>query len=124
MEKQLQISFDSSANKSLTMPCVGIFGRKNSGKSSFINAMAGFEAAEVSKISGTTKEPEKYSMELEGIGRITFIDTSGVDDYGEAGEKRVQKSMQILKVIDFAIMIITGNLFAEPESVRAPIITS
>lgn len=97
------------------MPSVGIFGRKNYGKSSFINALAGVELAEVSKISGTTKEPKKYYCSLESTGKITFIDTSGIDDYGEAGEKRVQKSLQVLKIIDLAIIIITGNLFAEPE---------
>jgi [FeFe] hydrogenase H-cluster maturation GTPase HydF len=115
MENQLQISFDSSGTKSVTLPCIGIFGRKNYGKSTFINAIAGMDVAEVSKISGTTKEPKKYSVELEGVGNTIFIDTSGIDDYGEAGEKRVQKSMQVLKVIDFAVLIITGNLFAEPE---------
>ncbi|MFH0865695.1 MAG: GTPase [Bacteroidota bacterium] len=115
MENQLQISFDSSSIKSGSMPSIGVFGRKNYGKSSFINALAGIELAEISKISGTTKEPKKYYCELEGIGRVTLIDTSGIDDYGEAGEKRVQKSMQVLKIIDFAILMITGNLFAEPE---------
>lgn len=99
----------------MSIPRIGVFGRKNCGKSSFINALAGQDIAEVSKISGTTKEPVKYYCELEGIGKISFFDTSGIDDYGEAGEKRVEKSMQVLKIIDFAIIIITGNLFAEPE---------
>jgi [FeFe] hydrogenase H-cluster maturation GTPase HydF len=115
MENQLQISFDSSTGKAISTPSIGIFGRKNNGKSSFINTLAGGEVAEVSKISGTTREPQKYNCRLEGLGYITMIDTSGIDDYGEAGDKRVQKSMQVLKVIDLAIIIITGNLFAEPE---------
>ncbi|HNW97900.1 MAG TPA: GTP-binding protein [Bacteroidales bacterium] len=115
MEKQLQISFDTSAGQAMSIPCIGVFGRKNYGKSSFINALSGVELAEVSKISGTTKEPQKYLCELKDIGKVILFDTSGIDDYGEAGEKRIQKSMQVLKVIDFAVLIITGNLFAEPE---------
>lgn len=117
MTEQLKFSFDSQkqpSNKDC-LPCVGVFGRKNCGKSSFVNALAKSEIAEVAKTAGTTKEPEKYYTELENIGGVFLIDTSGIDDYGDAGEKRVQKSMDILKNIDFAVLMITGNLFAEPE---------
>lgn len=122
MENQLQLSFDSAKGKGSSLPSIGIFGRKNYGKSSFINSLAGTEYAEVSKISGTTREPEKYFCILEGLGKVTLFDTSGIDDYGEAGEKRVQKSLQVLKFIDLAIIIITGNLFAEPEKKLANLI--
>jgi [FeFe] hydrogenase H-cluster maturation GTPase HydF len=117
MTEQLKISFNTlnTADKTEFMPSIGIFGRKNSGKSSLVNLLAGNDASEVSKCSGTTKEPFKSYSSLEGIGRVQLIDTSGIDDYGESGEKRVAKTMDVLKVIDLAIIVITGNLFAEPE---------
>lgn len=117
MTEQLTFSFDAlkqPSNKDC-LPCIGVFGRKNCGKSSFINALAKAEIAEVAKTAGTTKEPSKYYTELENIGGVFLIDTSGIDDYGDSGEKRVQNSMEILNNIDFAVLIITGDLFAEPE---------
>ena len=117
MMEQLNLTFEpikEPENKDC-LPHIGIFGRKNFGKSSFINALAGFELAETSKTSGTTKEPAKYYADIESIGFVAFYDTSGIDDYGEAGEKRVLKTMSVLNNIDFAILLITGNLFAESE---------
>ena len=117
MTEQLNISFNTlnTADKTEFMPSIGIFGRKNSGKSSIVNLFVGNAVSEVSKCSGTTKEPFKCHSSLEGIGRVLLIDTSGIDDYGESGEKRIAKTMDVLKVIDLAIIVITGNLFAEPE---------
>ena len=117
MTEQLNISFNTLnlADKTEFMPSIGIFGRKNSGKSTIVNLFAGSEVSEVAKNSGTTKEPFKCNTTLEGIGRVLLYDTSGIDDYGESGEKRVAKTMEVLKVIDLAIIVITGNLFAEPE---------
>jgi len=117
MMEQLHISFEpvkAPENKDC-LPHIGIFGRKNFGKSSFVNALAGHELAETSKTSGTTKEPAKYYANLENIGYVVLYDTSGIDDYGDAGEKRVLKTMNVLNNIDFAILLITGNLFAESE---------
>ena len=117
MKNQLKISFDTLKSKSKTdfMPCIGIFGRKNCGKSSLVNLLAGDNVAEVSKSSGTTKESAKFYAALTDIGDVIIIDTSGIDDYSDAGEKRVFKTIETLKIIDFAVLLITGNLFAEPE---------
>jgi [FeFe] hydrogenase H-cluster maturation GTPase HydF len=117
MTEQLKLSFNTlnTADKTEFMPSIGVFGRKNSGKSSIVNLLAGGEVSEVAKYSGTTKEPFKCHSTLEGIGHVLLFDTSGIDDYGESGEKRIAKTMEVLKVIDLAIIVITGNLFAEPE---------
>lgn len=117
MTGQLKLSFDLSKiqAKRTGVPVIGIYGRKNTGKSSFVNSFAQSEIAEVSKMSGTTREPARYTLHTEWTGDITFVDTSGIDDYGEAGEKRVFNTLETLKRIDFAILLITGNLFAEPE---------
>ncbi|KAF5062223.1 tRNA modification GTPase MnmE [anaerobic digester metagenome] len=98
-----------------TKPHIGIFGRRNNGKSSLINALAGQELAIVSEVAGTTTDPVKKSMEIPGIGPVILIDTAGIDDTGELGLKRVEKSREMLKVIDFAILVITGNEFAQEE---------
>lgn len=117
MTGQLKLSFDVSKTqaKRAGAPVIGIFGRKNTGKSSLINSFAGSELADVSKMSGTTREPKKYKLETEWLGSVMLVDTSGLDDYGEAGEKRVVNTLDVLRRIDFAILLITGNLFAEPE---------
>ena len=117
MEDQLKISFNSSENpyKVDSLPYIGVFGRKNHGKSSFINALSGVDDAETSTHSGTTKEPFKYVAELDEIGPVILIDTSGIDDFGEGGEKRINKTLETLKIIDIAVLLITGNLFAESE---------
>lgn len=98
-----------------TKPHIGIFGRRNNGKSSLINALAGQELAIVSEVAGTTTDPVKKSMEIPGIGPVILIDTAGIDDTGALGLKRVEKSREMLKVIDFAILVITGNEFAQEE---------
>ena len=72
------------------MPCIGIFGRKNCGKSSLVNILSGTKVTEVTNTSGTTKEPSKHLMNIDGIGEVLLVDTSGIDDYGNAaGGKRV-----------------------------------
>ncbi len=96
-------------------PHIGIFGRRNFGKSSLINSLAGQEIAIVSDYAGTTTDPVKKSMEITGVGPVVLVDTAGIDDSGELGKKRVLKSKAILKQIDFAILVITGNSFGKPE---------
>ena len=98
-----------------TKPHIGIFGRRNVGKSSLINALTGQDIAIVSDVPGTTTDPVKKSMEIPGIGPAVIIDTAGMDDTGELGRQRITTSKKILKVIDFAILIITTNTFEEPE---------
>ncbi len=92
-------------------PHIGIFGRRNNGKSSFINAITGQDAAIVSEIAGTTTDPVKKSMEIFGIGPAILIDTAGIDDSGDLGKKRIAKSLSIIKQIDCAILIIADNQF-------------
>lgn len=99
-----------------TKPHIGIFGRRNSGKSSLINALTGQETAIVSGIAGTTTDPVKKSIEIAGIGPVIMIDTAGIDDTGDLGTKRVSRSREVLKIIDMAILLISHNLFDETES--------
>lgn len=96
-------------------PHIGIFGRRNNGKSSLINAMAGQEIAIVSDYAGTTTDPVKKSMEITGLGPVILIDTAGIDDVGELGEKRIAKTKEALKTVDLAILVITNNTFGEEE---------
>ncbi len=96
-------------------PHIGIFGRRNNGKSSLINVLAGQEIAIVSDVAGTTTDPVKKSMEIPGVGPVILIDTAGIDDTGELGTKRVQKTRQILPQIDLAVLVITANVFEETE---------
>jgi [FeFe] hydrogenase H-cluster maturation GTPase HydF len=96
-------------------PHIGIFGRRNNGKSSLINAFAGQDIAIVSDIAGTTTDPVRKSMEIPGIGPAILVDTAGMDDTGELGTKRVQKSLAALKTVDLAILVITHNTFEAEE---------
>jgi len=96
-------------------PHIGIFGRRNIGKSSFINALTGQEVAIVSDQPGTTTDPVKKSLEIFGVGPSIIIDTAGIDDEGELGQKRISKSLQVLKSIDLAILLIAENTWGEPE---------
>jgi [FeFe] hydrogenase H-cluster maturation GTPase HydF len=96
-------------------PHIGIFGRRNNGKSSLVNALAGQEIAIVSDFAGTTTDPVKKSMEITGLGPVILIDTAGIDDIGELGEKRIAKTKEVLKTVDLAILVITNNNFGEEE---------
>lgn len=87
-------------------PHIGVFGRKNNGKSSLINAITQQEIAIVSPVPGTTTDPVKKSIEIFGIGPVILIDTAGIDDEGDLGKKRVSKSEEILRIIDLAIIVI------------------
>jgi [FeFe] hydrogenase H-cluster maturation GTPase HydF len=97
-------------------PHVGIFGRRNVGKSSLINALVGQDIAIVSDIAGTTTDPVKKSIEVHGLGPLIFIDTAGIDDTGELGRLRIGKSMATLKLIDLAILVLSGNRFDNYEA--------
>ena len=96
-------------------PHIGIFGRRNVGKSSFINALMGLDVAIVSEVPGTTTDPVKKSMESLGVGPAIIIDTAGIDDSGVLGEKRIAKTLDVIKQIDCAILLITDNTFGEFE---------
>lgn len=88
---------------------IGIFGRRNAGKSSIINAITGQNLAIVSDIKGTTTDPVLKAMELLPLGPVVMIDTPGLDDTGELGELRIQKAYQILNKTDIAVLIIDGT---------------
>lgn len=94
---------------------IGIFGRRNSGKSTLINLLTGQETAIVSDKPGTTTDPVKKSVEIFGIGPVLLVDTAGIDDVGELGKKRTNKSFETIKNVDCAILLIAGNQFGEYE---------
>jgi [FeFe] hydrogenase H-cluster maturation GTPase HydF len=96
-------------------PHIGIFGRRNNGKSSLINALAGQEVAIVSAQPGTTTDPVRKSVEIFGIGPSVLVDTAGIDDTGDLGMLRVRRSLQIIKSIDLALIVITENTIGEFE---------
>jgi len=96
-------------------PHIGIYGRRNYGKSSFINSITGQDIAIVSDVAGTTTDPVKKSYEITGFGPVILIDTAGLDDEGEIGQKRIKKTLETLSIIDLAILIITQNTFDDFE---------
>ncbi len=84
---------------------IAFFGRRNAGKSSLVNAVTGQELAVVSPVSGTTTDPVFKAMELLPLGPVMIIDTPGYDDEGELGELRVEKTKQILRKTDIAVIV-------------------
>jgi len=96
-------------------PHIGIYGRRNNGKSSLINALTHQDIAIVSATPGTTTDPVKKSFEIFGIGPAILIDTAGIDDSGELGEKRIKKTRESLKHVDLAILVLAENIFDEVE---------
>ena len=94
---------------------IGIFGKRNVGKSSLINILLGQEVAIVSDTPGTTTDPVKKRMEIPDIGPVQLIDTAGFDDGGEVGLKRVEKTMKVIEEIDMALLVFSGNVFGKEE---------
>ena len=88
---------------------IGFFGLRNAGKSSLVNAVTGQQLAVVSDVKGTTTDPVKKAMELLPLGPVVIIDTPGLDDEGELGEKRVQKTRQILAQTDIAVLVVDAR---------------
>jgi len=88
---------------------ISIFGRRNAGKSSVINALTGQKLAIVSEVAGTTTDPVSKSMEILPIGPVIITDTAGIDDIGALGELRVEKTLRILEKTDLAILIIESG---------------
>ena len=84
---------------------IGVFGRTNVGKSSILNRITNQEISIVSDVAGTTTDVVEKSMELLPIGPVTFLDTAGLDDITELGEKRVEKTMKVLNRIDVAVIV-------------------
>lgn len=88
---------------------IGVFGKTNVGKSSFLNRVTNQEISIVSDIAGTTTDVVEKSMELLPVGPVTFLDTAGLDDESELGEKRVEKTMKVINRIDVAVIICDYN---------------
>ena len=88
---------------------IGFFGRRNAGKSSIVNAVTGQELSVVSETRGTTTDPVSKAMELLPMGPVTIIDTPGFDDEGALGEKRVQRTRQVLNRTDVAVLVVDGR---------------
>lgn len=93
---------------------IGIFGKRNAGKSSLINALTGQDLAIVSDTKGTTTDPVLKSMELLPLGPVVFIDTPGIDDEGRLGLLRVQKAYQTLNKTDIALLVIDAKIGLTP----------
>ena len=88
---------------------IAIFGRRNAGKSSLINALTGQEVAIVSDVKGTTTDPVFKAMELLPLGPVMLIDTPGLDDEGALGELRIQRTRDVLNTADIAILVLEAD---------------
>ena len=98
---------------------IAIFGRRNAGKSSLLNAFTGRKAAIVSETAGTTTDPVYKSMEIHGLGPCVLIDTAGFDDNGPMGELRVQGTEEALKKTDVALVVIAADAAARGSDLSA-----
>lgn len=98
-------------------PRIGIFGRRNMGKSTLINYLTGQQVAIVSPTAGTTTDPVRKSMELIGVGPVVWVDTAGIDDEGDLGRLRVEKSYEALPQCNL-VLLLFREWGAEEEEVR------
>lgn len=94
---------------------IGVFGRRNVGKSSLLNKLTGQKMSIVSDTLGTTTDPIEKSMELLPLGPCLFIDTAGIDDVGSLGQLRIKKTLDVLQRTDFAILVTDFNGFGDFE---------
>lgn len=101
---------------------IALFGRRNAGKSSLLNAITGQELSIVSEIKGTTTDPVYKAMELLPLGPVMFVDTPGLDDEGLLGEERAKKARAVLNKTDLALMIADGALAEQDFSFEEAIL--
>lgn len=94
---------------------IALFGKRNSGKSSLINALTNQNAALVSNIAGTTTDPVYQPMEIHGIGPCVFIDTAGFDDNGELGSLRIERTVQAVDKTDIALIVCCDTELSEEK---------
>jgi [FeFe] hydrogenase H-cluster maturation GTPase HydF len=94
---------------------IGIFGRRNAGKSSVLNTITRQDVAIVSPVPGTTTDPIEKPMELLPFGPVLFIDTAGLDDVGALGEKRIERSRKIIERTELALLVVNSSLWGEFE---------
>lgn len=96
-------------------PRIGIFGRRNLGKSSLINCLTGQQISIVSPTGGTTTDPVQKTMELLGVGPVVWVDTAGIDDEGDLGRMRVARSFDILPQCNLVLILFSDNHFSDLE---------
>jgi len=94
---------------------IGLFGRRNVGKSSLLNALPRQQVSIVSEVPGTTTDPVEKPMELLPLGPVLFIDTAGIDDVGALGEMRAERTRLIFERTDLGILVAEGNCWGEFE---------
>ncbi len=94
---------------------IGFFGMRNAGKSSVVNAVTGQSLSVVSDYKGTTTDPVRKAMEILPLGPVVIIDTPGIDDEGELGEKRVDKAYKILAETDVAVLVVDAKKGIQKE---------
>ncbi len=94
---------------------IGLFGRRNVGKSSILNALTRQEVSIVSDVAGTTTDPVEKPMELLPVGPVLFIDTAGIDDVGALGEMRVQRTRQVFDRTDVGVIVTVAGQWSEFE---------
>ena len=95
---------------------IALFGRRNAGKSSLINALTNQSLAIVSAVAGTTTDPVYKSMEILPLGPVVVIDTAGLDDVGELGMLRIEKSLEVLRKADLVLLVVDSTIgIADPE---------
>lgn len=92
---------------------IALFGKRNSGKSSLVNALTNQTLSVVSDVPGTTTDPVMKSMEIHGIGPCVFIDTAGFDDEGPLGEQRIKQTLRAMERTDIALMVCTDDNIKE-----------
>lgn len=97
---------------------IGLFGKRNAGKSSVMNALIGQKLSIVSPVKGTTTDPVRKTMELLPLGPVIFTDTPGLDDEGTLGEFRIEKSYQVLDQTDIAVVVIDGVIGKSKEDIQ------
>ncbi len=103
---------------------IGIFGRRNVGKSSLLNALTKQQVSIVSDVAGTTTDPVEKPMELQPLGPIVFIDTAGIDDIGALGGLRIEKTRQVFDRTDIAVLVTEPGIWGEYEDQLAEEVSS
>lgn len=109
---------------------IGIFGRRNVGKSSLLNALTGQQVAIVSAVAGTTTDPVEKAMELAPVGPVVFVDTAGVDDVGALGAQRIQATRKVFERTELALLVAAAGewtpfeeeLLAELTALEIPVL--
>jgi [FeFe] hydrogenase H-cluster maturation GTPase HydF len=94
---------------------IGLFGRRNVGKSSLLNALTRQKVSIVSPVAGTTTDPVEKPMELQPLGPVLFLDTAGIDDVGALGLERIERTQQILARVEIAVLIAEAGMWGEYE---------